>query len=71
MRARTAPPLLSFIGGLGGRRFRSQEFDAVMTALHAAEGSGGSSEPTLLYSEAEYTQVMEMLRVAHGGRSQE
>jgi len=65
LRARTAPPLLSFIGGLGGRRFRGREFDLVMSALHAAENTGGSSEPTLLYSEAEYVQVMDMLRVAH------
>jgi pyruvate ferredoxin oxidoreductase alpha subunit len=67
LRARTAPPLLSFIGGLGGRRFRSEEFDTIMAAMHAAETTGGAAEPTLLYSEAEYAQVMDMLRVARGG----
>lgn len=67
LRARTAPPLLSFIGGLGGRHFRSQEFDTIMAAMHAAETTGGTAEPTLLYSEAEYAQVMDMLRVARGG----
>jgi pyruvate ferredoxin oxidoreductase alpha subunit len=66
LRRRTGPPLLSFIGGLGGRRFRSEEFDAIMLALHAAADEGGSAEPTLLYSESEYQQVMEMLRIAHG-----
>jgi pyruvate ferredoxin oxidoreductase alpha subunit len=64
LRGRTAPPLLSFIGGLGGRRFHSEEFDAIMTALHAAEGDGGPSGPTLLYSDAEYRQMIEMLRIA-------
>jgi pyruvate ferredoxin oxidoreductase alpha subunit len=67
LRGRTAPPLLSFIGGLGGRRFRSEEFDTIMAALHAAEGDGGPSEPTLLYSDPEYRQMMEMLRIARGG----
>ncbi|MFN8624520.1 MAG: pyruvate synthase [Candidatus Binatia bacterium] len=63
---RGGPPLLSFIGGLGGRRFRGEEFDAIVKALHAAADDGGSAEPTLLYSEAEYRQVLEMLRIAHG-----
>jgi pyruvate ferredoxin oxidoreductase alpha subunit len=67
LRGRTPPPLLSFIGGLGGRRFRSEEFDTIMAALHAAENDGGSVEPTLLYSEAEYRQMMEMLRIAQQG----
>jgi len=61
-----APPLRSFIGGLGGRRFRSQEFDQILTALHDAENRGGSSEPWLLYSETEYRQMLDMLRIAHG-----
>jgi len=67
LRRWTGPALLSFIGGLGGRRFRSEEFDAIMAALHVAADQGGSAEPTLLYSEPEYQQVMEMLRIAHGG----
>lgn len=68
LRAGSAPPLLSFIGGLGGRRFRSEEFDTIMAAMHAAETTGGTAEPTLLYSEVEYAQVMDMLRVARGGK---
>jgi pyruvate ferredoxin oxidoreductase alpha subunit len=67
LRGRTAPPLLSFIGGLGGRRFRSEEFDTIMAALHAAEGGGGPCGPTLLYSDPEYRQMMEMLRIAQRG----
>ena len=61
----TAPPMLSFIGGLGGRRFRPGEFDQMLAALHVAEHAGGSSVPQLLYSAAEYRQVRDMLRVAH------
>ncbi len=61
-----APPLLSFIGGLGGRRFRSSEFDQMLAALHAAEHTGGSFEPHLLFTAAEYEQMQDMLRIAHG-----
>lgn len=67
LRGRTAPPLISFIGGLGGRRFRSEEFDVIMAALHAAEHDGGPPEPILLYSDPEYRQMMEMLRIAQHG----
>jgi len=67
LRGGPAPPLLSFIGGLVGRRFRSEEFDTIMAALHAAEGEGGPSEPMLLYSDSEYRQMMEMLRIAQHG----
>jgi pyruvate ferredoxin oxidoreductase alpha subunit len=62
-----APPLVSFIGGLGGRRFRSEEFDLILAALREAEGSGGSSQPNLLYTEAEYRQMCDLLRIAHQG----
>jgi len=60
-----APPLLSFVSGLGGRRFRAGEFDQIIAALDVAAHEGGSSVPRLLYSAAEYRQVCEMLRVAH------
>jgi pyruvate ferredoxin oxidoreductase alpha subunit len=64
--SRTAPPLLSFIGGLGGRRFRSHEFDEIVAALRAAEHSGGSHVPRLLFTAGEYEQIAELLRIAHG-----
>jgi len=60
------PPLLSFIGGLGGRRFRSAEFDRILATLREAEHTGGSWEPHLLFTETEYRQVVDMLRIAHG-----
>jgi pyruvate ferredoxin oxidoreductase alpha subunit len=60
-----APPLRSFIGGLGGRRFRSAEFEHIVAALHAAEHDG-PAEPQLLFTATEYEQVRAMLRIAHG-----
>jgi pyruvate ferredoxin oxidoreductase alpha subunit len=67
LRTSEAPPLLSFVGGLGGRRFRSEEFDQIVTALHEAEHEGGSPEPHLLFTPIEYQQVCDMLRIAHPG----
>jgi pyruvate ferredoxin oxidoreductase alpha subunit len=59
-----APPLISFVGGLGGRRFRSADFDLIAARLRAAETEGGSAAPHLLFSESEYRQVLDMLRIA-------
>ena len=54
---------------LGGRRFRSDEFDAIGARLRAAATDGGSAEPQLLFSETEHRQVLDMLRVAgHAAR---
>lgn len=64
LQGKVAPPLCSFVGGLGGRRFRSEEFDQILAALREAEASGGSALPHLLYSEGEYRQVLAMLRAA-------
>jgi pyruvate ferredoxin oxidoreductase alpha subunit len=61
---RAAVPLLSFIGGLGGRRFRDGEFEQIVAALRRAAAEGASPAPHLLYSEDEYRQVREMLRIA-------
>jgi hypothetical protein len=36
----------------------------IAARLHAAVTDGGSAEPRLLFSEAEYRQVLDMLRVA-------
>ncbi|MBI3786138.1 MAG: pyruvate synthase [Deltaproteobacteria bacterium] len=60
------PPLLSYVGGLGGRRFHDEDFDLIMQALRAAEHEGARPEPHLLYSAAEYEKMRELLRVAHG-----
>jgi pyruvate ferredoxin oxidoreductase alpha subunit len=68
---RSAPPLVSFIGGLGGRRFRSEEFDQMLATLHTAADTGGSSAPHLLFTAGEYRQVRDMLRIAHGSAAVE
>jgi pyruvate ferredoxin oxidoreductase alpha subunit len=60
------PSLLSFVGALGGRRFRSGEFEQIAAALERAAAEGGSPEPHLLFSAAEDRQVRDMLRIAHG-----
>jgi pyruvate ferredoxin oxidoreductase alpha subunit len=64
LRGSAPPPLVSFIGGLGGRRFRSDEFDLIAARLRAAATDGGSAEPELLFSEAEHRRALDMLRVA-------
>ncbi|HLK10777.1 MAG TPA: pyruvate synthase [Candidatus Binatia bacterium] len=64
LRGPGAPPLVSFVGGLGGRRFRSDEFDLIADRLRVAVTEGGSAEPHLLFSEAEHRQILDMLRLA-------
>jgi pyruvate ferredoxin oxidoreductase alpha subunit len=61
-----SPPLLSYVGGLGGRHLRSEDFAHIAAELGDAERSGGSAEPRLLYSAGEYQALLDMLRVAHG-----
>jgi pyruvate ferredoxin oxidoreductase alpha subunit len=74
--AGTGVPLQSFIGGLGGRRFRSEDFDQIMAALRAAPHDGAAPTPHLLFSATEYQQVRDMLRIAQrdviaGGKATE
>ena len=59
-------PLLSYVGGLGGRRFTAEEFARIAVDLREAADDGGSPEPQLLYSAAEYDAVRAALRIAHG-----
>jgi pyruvate ferredoxin oxidoreductase alpha subunit len=61
-----APPLLSFIGGLGGRRLRREDFDLIADRLQRAEEGGSGPQPHLLFSAGEYEQIRRMLRIAHG-----
>lgn len=64
LQGRGVPPLRSFVGGLGGRRFRGEEFDQIVAALRDAESSGGSPLPHLLYTASEYDQMLAMLSTA-------
>lgn len=61
------PLLLSFIGGLGGRRFHSSEFDWIISLLEAGpEGTKDAGQPRLLFSAEEYGDVKRSLAQAYG-----
>jgi pyruvate ferredoxin oxidoreductase alpha subunit len=62
----SCPPLLSYVGGLGGRRLGAEEFARMAVELREAADTGGSPEPRLLFSAAEYEAVLGALRIAHG-----
>jgi pyruvate ferredoxin oxidoreductase alpha subunit len=57
--------LCSFIGGLGGRRFRPGEFDAILTRLETPSGDPGeTSKPTLLFTDDECREVGRFFSIA-------
>ena len=59
------PVLLSFIGGLGGRRFRPGEFDAMLAQLEApAEAPLAMAEPHLLFTGEECREVGRFFDIA-------
>jgi hypothetical protein len=59
------PVLLSIIGGLGGRRFRPGEFDAIVQAMYEpVETSALSSQPHLLFTAAECREVGRFFSIA-------
>jgi len=62
------PLLLSFIGGLGGRRFRPGEFDGMLAKLIAAdEAPAQMAEPHLLFSAEECREVGRFFDIANQG----
>jgi pyruvate ferredoxin oxidoreductase alpha subunit len=63
------PVLLSFIGGLGGRRFRPEEFDEIMASLEApCESPGAMAQPHLVFSADECREVARVFSIAEGER---
>jgi pyruvate ferredoxin oxidoreductase alpha subunit len=58
------PPVLSFIGGLGGKEIGQAEFDQIMTDLQMAAISGSSPPPRLLYTNVDQAQIEGFLRLA-------
>jgi pyruvate ferredoxin oxidoreductase alpha subunit len=59
------PVLLSFIGGLGGRRFRPGEFAGMLARLENPPGAQGDMfRPHLLFSEEECRQVERYFAIA-------
>jgi pyruvate ferredoxin oxidoreductase alpha subunit len=62
------PVLLSFIGGLGGRKFRPQEFDGMLAKLIAADESPAQmAEPHLLFTGEECREVGRFFDIANQG----
>ena len=61
------PVLLSFIGGLGGRRFRAGEFDGIAARLeNPTDNAEAMAKPTLLFSADEYREVGCFYAIANG-----
>jgi pyruvate ferredoxin oxidoreductase alpha subunit len=59
------PVLLSFIGGLGGRRFQPGEFDLMLTRLEKpTEKTEEMAEPILLYTADEWREVGRFFSIA-------
>ncbi len=59
-----APPLLSFIGGLGGRDINADEFAEMARLAKQAGESGTVPPPRLLYTEAELRNMRKLQAVA-------
>jgi pyruvate ferredoxin oxidoreductase alpha subunit len=59
------PVLLSFIGGLGGRRFRPEDFNFILDRLeHRPDQPEEMSQPSLLFSPREWLEVQQAIRTA-------
>ncbi len=58
------PPLLSVIGGLGGKDISAAEFDAVFRDMARAAAGHGVESPRLLYTQPEQERMQDLLRIA-------
>ena len=58
------PPLLSYVGGLGGKELSAAEFQRVIDDLSNAAATGETPPPRLLYTEAEARQMETLLKIA-------
>jgi pyruvate ferredoxin oxidoreductase alpha subunit len=58
------PPLLSFVGALGGKDISAAEFDLILEDMQAAAVVGAAPPPRLLYTNADEAQARNFLRVA-------
>lgn len=61
------PPVLSFVGGLGGKDLSTMEFDHILEQMTAASMTGVTPPPALLYTAAEQSQTEAVLRQAGKG----
>jgi pyruvate ferredoxin oxidoreductase alpha subunit len=58
------PPLLSVIGGLGGKDISSAEFEAVLRDLQRAANGERMTSPRLLYTNSDQSRVRALLKIA-------
>src|SRR5262249_40993647 len=58
------PPLLSIVGGLGGKDISEAEFDAIARDLEQAAAGVRVSGPSLLYTQPEQERMRALLRIA-------
>ena len=61
---RVRPPILSFIGALGGKDLGAAEFDQIFEDMHAAAAIGEAPPPRLLYTNADEAQIRGFQRLA-------
>ncbi|MFZ5508451.1 MAG: pyruvate synthase [Pseudomonadota bacterium] len=59
-----APPLLSFVGGLGGRDVSAEEFYEIAEVMRRAAQEGTVPPPRLLYTEGELREVRKLQAIA-------
>ncbi len=61
---RVRPPLLSVIGGLGGKDISDAEFDVILQDMERAASGERVAGPRLLYTSAEQTRMRALLKIA-------
>jgi len=61
---RERPPILSFVGALGGKDISNEEFGQIFEDLEAASRSGITPPPRLLYTDKDEIQTESFLRLA-------
>jgi pyruvate ferredoxin oxidoreductase alpha subunit len=60
----TRPPLLSVVGGLGGKDISEAEFDAIAEDVKRAAAGARVVSPRLLYTQPEWERMHTLLRIA-------
>jgi pyruvate ferredoxin oxidoreductase alpha subunit len=67
--ARRRPPLLSYIGALGGKDISAAEFDHIVADLQQSSATGEARPPQLLYTDREEAQMDAFLKLAGKGEA--
>ena len=65
-----APPLLAFVGGLGGREIGPEEFYEIARVAREAASTGVLPPPRLLYTAGELREVRKLQAIAQRERSE-